>query len=365
MRTAIYMLLLAVFTGCQHKGKETVAEAAGNVADTTVIELTIDPDKIPAVPFDSLMDDVKFVRLQTDDRCLVGVVDQFICTDNYIFIMDRESARAVFCFDMQGRFVRKIGRTGSGSGEYVRLCNIALSADKEHLIIVDWAGKLLYYDFYGNLVKAVKVDIGKLPFDSIEEIDNQIIAAYYNIGCQEEDEKPMLTVANSTDGDILYRTFPTYQTKLFRMNNGMFPFRKYGGNVYLNKSWTQSFYKVGANGCTELYRLHIAGGGYPEITDEINDDAYIELLNKTTILHDYVFLKDVSVFFFSPPKVYWHPFVVYFHETGSMLICSGSYTNPLFEFYSTLNTPLVRQGDNTYVVQHSAGDVLSKKRNIR
>lgn len=47
-----------------------------------------------------------------------------------------------------------------------------------------------------------------------------------------------------------------------------------------------------------------------------------------------------------------------------MLRCSGKYTNPLFEFYSTLNTPLARLGDNTYVVQQSANRVLSLKKRV-
>ncbi|WP_289745380.1 6-bladed beta-propeller [uncultured Bacteroides sp.] len=112
MRTVIYILLLATLIGCQKRGRNLSEEPMEHVEDTTAIELTIDLNKIPAVPFDSLMDDVKFVRLQTDERCLIGVVNQMVCTDDYIFVMDREMAKSVFCFDMQGRFVRKIGQRG-------------------------------------------------------------------------------------------------------------------------------------------------------------------------------------------------------------------------------------------------------------
>ncbi|WP_348768403.1 6-bladed beta-propeller [uncultured Bacteroides sp.] len=365
MRTVIYILLLATLIGCQKRGRNLSEEPMEHVEDTTAIELTIDLNKIPAVPFDSLMDDVKFVRLQTDERCLIGVVNQMVCTDDYIFVMDREMAKSVFCFDMQGRFVRKIGQEGEGPEEYIRLCNIALSADKKHLVIVDWAAKLLYYDFVGDLKKTVRLGTGTNHFEAIEEVDEQLIAGFTNSGLSEEETRPMLYVAtNSEKQEIQYRALPTYQTKLFRINNGMFPFRKYGDDVYLNRPWTESFYKVGTNGCTKLYQLDIVGGGYLEITKDINDNTYIELLNRTVTLGDYVFCKDVSVFFFSVPKIYWHPFVVHNRKTGSMLRCSGKYTNPLFEFYSTLNTPLARLGDNTYVVQQSADRVLSLKKRV-
>ena len=62
MRTVIYILLLATLIGCQKRGRNLSEEPMEHVEDTTAIELTIDLNKIPAVPFDSLMDDVKFVR---------------------------------------------------------------------------------------------------------------------------------------------------------------------------------------------------------------------------------------------------------------------------------------------------------------
>ena len=362
MKKTFFLITLAALMGCQNSHQKSVDTIVTEKGDS-LISLTIDGNKIPGYPLDSLVDDVKFVRLQTDDNYLIGNINQFICTGERIFIMDREIANAVYCFDMQGRFLTQYGSTGDGPYEYIRLCNMALSTDKKRLIIADWAGKLLYYDFAGNVVKTSRIPFDKFSFNMIEVIGKDTIVGFTDEGMAIEENKPMLTVAETDHWNILYRTLPSYQTALFHLCNGMFPLRKFGDELYLKKPWTESFYKVNKNNCSQVLHLDIEGGGYPEITDDINGDTYVELLNRTITLNDYFFGKDISMFLFSVPNS-WKRLVTYSHKDGTLRQFNGSYTNPLFNFYSAKNTPLVRHADDTYVVQYSASDVLSKKKRI-
>lgn len=351
--------LIAVCFGCQSKNNGTTKSDTTTI-DTSYVEITVNPASNVAVPFDSIIDRVSFVRLETSNDCLIGTVNQIICTEELIFIMDREVANSIFCFDMEGHFLYKIGKIGQGPGEYTRLCNIALIKDKKQLVAVDWNGKLHYYDLNGKYLKDDNIPFDKFPFNGIEFTQNATIGFYEGGFSDEEAGRPMLSVADKKWNNI-YRAFPSFYKKKFKTNASMFPLRKFGNKVYLNRPWTNSFYLIDEDGYREVFRINIIDGGYPPITDDTDSDLYSQLLNKTVHFNDYVFLKDAAVFYFSISGARWSPFVIYSHKTNQLYKCSGTYTNPLFVFQNNGNTPLASSGDRSFITQQSASTVMGAK----
>ena len=67
--------------------------------------------------FCDVFDVVGVVPLETTDECLLGYVSKVEVVDGNYYVLDGQR-KAVFVFDGQGTFLRRIGIVGHGHGEY-------------------------------------------------------------------------------------------------------------------------------------------------------------------------------------------------------------------------------------------------------
>ena len=109
------VLILFITMGCQTP-QNKVSTGEHIVSDSTLIQINVDPGGEESYAFDSLIDDISYIKLETNSDCLIGSIHQILCTKDYIFIMDVFVANAVYCFDKQGNFVRQIGKKGQVPG---------------------------------------------------------------------------------------------------------------------------------------------------------------------------------------------------------------------------------------------------------
>lgn len=366
MRTnyKVFVLLFCFVAayGCQSKNN---ASDNTNVpaSDTTCIEITLDPSSPDELPFDSLITKVSFVRLETDDDCLIGYTNQIVCSDKYIYVLDRERANAIFCFDKEGHFIRKIGNKGEGPKEYIRLCNLAYRPDKKQIVAVDFAGKLLYYTEDGEYLREERIPYTTYSFDNIE-FSGDAPVGFCCGGTIEEEGHPMLWITDNT-WENTTRAFPSYFTPKFSYNSDMFPLRKFGDKVYFQKPWSGSYYVVDGNGYHEAYRVNIKNHTDLTITEDLDNEKYSNTFSSIMFDRDeYIFLKDYALFYFYVQGAGWDPFIVYSHKTKQMYKCSGVHTNPFFIFQGTNNIPLVPYDDNSFIVHQSASLVLQVKKGL-
>ena len=138
----------------------------GSGIDTANIDTgNIIPVIIPAaddkISLDSLIDakSVKYIQLENNANGLVGRVDKVVVEDNKFFILD-ELSKGIFIFDKQGKFIRKIFHLGKKKSEYRIIRDFAVNKyAKEILIFDDFSGKLLHYNYNGDLLGVEMMDI--------------------------------------------------------------------------------------------------------------------------------------------------------------------------------------------------------------
>lgn len=352
----IPVLAIVSLVGCR-SDKKGWSGQSGVIDTTYCTEITVDPRNGDFFQFDSLMDRVSFIRLETNDSCLIGEISQMVCVDSLIFIADREIAKAVYCFNRQGSFLRKIGSVGQGPGEYNGyLCYITLSADKKHLIVMDY-GKIIHYDFDGNLLKEEAI-LNGFPQINIEFLTDDIVAGYNDSGDFRVEGRPILSVADKKqDWERMYSAFPTFRRDNFILAP-VYSLQRFDDKVYFSKPYSEQFFEVTKDGLREIYRLHIIDGGFPPITEDLDDNIYFEQMIKVVTCGDFVVLKDAVLFCFGVDGMHSNPFMVYYPESKQSYKCDMNYTNPLFYFY---NTPRTRYGANEVVKDRSANYVLSVK----
>jgi hypothetical protein len=110
-----------------------------------------------------IAEDVKLVALETNKSCLLGGIKNVQLFDDELFVLDYSEPKIVR-FDLQGRFINRIGSKGRGPGEYPGI--IAFSIDeKSSILLLSNHSNIMFFDLDGNY-------LGKIPHNNtyIEEI---------------------------------------------------------------------------------------------------------------------------------------------------------------------------------------------------
>jgi hypothetical protein len=133
LNNKIYFLILFIFAiSCNpDKKKETIRN--DNV-------YTVDFDNIPKeekIPVSYLFKKVTPIPLETTDESLIGYINEVQVFDGKIFVLDKSYAYGVFMFDMDGKFIRKFGRTGQGPGEYLYLTDFTIDEINKEIYLLD------------------------------------------------------------------------------------------------------------------------------------------------------------------------------------------------------------------------------------
>jgi hypothetical protein len=100
-----------------------------------------------------IYDDIKFVKLETNDSCLLTIIKQIEIKDFLIFI--RDFKEGIFVFNTEGKFIAKIGKRGNGAGEYIGLNTFYI--ENNNVVIIDEVkNSLIRYDFKGKHLSTEK-----------------------------------------------------------------------------------------------------------------------------------------------------------------------------------------------------------------
>lgn len=109
------------------------------------VQGTVVWDDIKDEHFDSLVDTLVYVPLETHPDGLFSSVDKLMIKQDRIFIFDFRSRNQVVAYDTLGRFLYAVGQRGKGPGEYTQIRNFTVDGSNIYLIDNN-ARRLLTYD---------------------------------------------------------------------------------------------------------------------------------------------------------------------------------------------------------------------------
>lgn len=146
----------------------------------------------------------KFVKLETNDSCIIGEINEIQVYNERIYIMDSYLSKGIFVFSMDGKHLATLAAKGDGPGEF--LYPNGFQIDKK--------GYILVLDRHLNRLQRYKledfsfVDKMAMPLESPQSFSylpaDELYAFYYGFRNRMGDDKRQLFVATS-DGEIRNR----------------------------------------------------------------------------------------------------------------------------------------------------------------
>lgn len=140
-----------------------------------------DPTDINLITYD----DIQIVPLQTNDSCLVSVIQEIRVVDSLVFILDDKD---LFVFNkISGRFLSKIGKKGSGPEEYISLNSFFIDDYNRTVSIIDaMKNAIITYDFNGLFKEKKGMPFNLIEFSGhsflIDKNENTLLSNYWMNG---------------------------------------------------------------------------------------------------------------------------------------------------------------------------------------
>ena len=245
-RQLLYNIVLFCFIACNYK-------QANDSIYNDVETISIDYENGPLVCFDSIVSDIKFIKLETKENNMIGDIYKMLITNDRIIIADKFSSKSVHLFDISGKHISKLSNLGNGPQEFLNITDVDITPSGLIAIKDNYKDILLYYNMDGEFVKKEDILEGG---SEIAFIDDHIIAhEIFQSFIPERFKGASLCIAE----DNKIRTlFGKDGGKIGVMNinraNTMFD---YNGNVYYNPSWEKIMYRITSDSIQARYLIEL------------------------------------------------------------------------------------------------------------
>lgn len=230
---------------------------------------------------------LSFLKLQTNEKCLLGAVSQIRELKDHYYLLDAFVSRRVYVFDKQGNFVSLIGDTGNAPGEYVSPSFLLIDEVKGVISVIDPSQqKIIDYSLDNFNYLSEK----KIPFSSsfVEYLSDSEMAWYIS---EYKGDAPHYGVY-VTDGDI------QLQNKLLElefvsaykmgMNRKIY---KHDKSVYAYSHYSPVLYNVKSDSVAPVFEFNFGKYQYPSLEffkkEGANMKNYIEVLMNSSYVSYY------------------------------------------------------------------------------
>lgn len=347
MKTYIYIIIALLLVASCSKSKE----ASMSEHET----ITIDYEEMPLLNTDSIISDIRFIRLETTENNLVSRIDKIFFINENIVIVDKLGSKSIHIFNKNGKYVSKVSHLGNGPQEYLNITDVDITPSGLIAIKDNYKDILLYYNMDGEFVKKEDVLEGGLD---IAFIDDYTIAHELIKGFNSDTFKgASLCISNNNKIASLFgKSHNESDAFNHKKTNTLF---SYNNIAYFTPSWENYIY--------ELHNNSISAKYYIDLKDDVldydftTDEDFHKLANNHNLFNgsfiemkDYTWLNIISPIANNPP-------VIYSHKNKTAYKLSPNLSNPLLTY---LHMPKALYSENTIAETASALSLYINKSTI-
>lgn len=141
MKKYTYLFIAVIFTLCSCSKEKTEVSGKKFIFD-----------KNECIPFaqSTMFKNKKEILLETNNEILIPGYSSLLMDDGF-FIYSKNHGGSILRFDLEGRYLNKIGDEGAGPEEYTGLSDISLNASQKEIQILAYNG-IYQYTYEGNFI---------------------------------------------------------------------------------------------------------------------------------------------------------------------------------------------------------------------
>ena len=222
-----------------------------------LLEIPVDIHKNDLLSLQEITEEIIAIELELTDESVFSpnYIQNITLSESEVFIAGMQK---IYVFSKDGQFIRTIGSTGQGPGEYHRISKIALD-EKNRRLFISSSKKIVSYDINGNFLKETKVLSGEIK--DINYINEELLLLVENVYDDNKEvyySRPTLyrlndelrTVDSCTIMNYRYASSQLWFHKDFILKEGKSVFLYYGdfamqfGNDLVEKVFSDTLYRI-------------------------------------------------------------------------------------------------------------------------
>lgn len=313
-----------------------------SVKEMTAIDgksITIEvPDKFETLDIDKTIKEMKYVPLETNVNSLIGRIDKLEIHENFIYVLDKSFAQAIYIFEMNGHHVHTISKKGNGPEEYIQIVDFCFQNDT--LVVYDGIGaKLLFFTEKGDYLSKSKTAFHFRNFTSFTN-DDYLIMTYNAPNSFLKEISHYSVLIGKPDSIVKYKGFENnlFLEQFEHTNNN--PLVGYNGTHLISPLLSNFIYQINADGSYfPKYRINFKNSlplNYYELTTVKEFNSYIKK-NKISYFMGTFFENDEHLFLrFNPPGNFFG-YIIFNKKTTIVSCYDGTYSSE--NKYWGLSTP--------------------------
>jgi len=268
----IFFLFPLLIISCAKKNLITVEE---------IINIdNIEEISVKATEFSS---DMKIIKLESSDSCLVANIIKIEIEDSLIYILD-DVFKGIYIFSFDGKFMKKFSKEGHGPGEYLSIDDFIIDKNINSLEIFDRLNMRIYIYRLDNFEFIHKIDIPLNFAFKFTKKDN----IYY---LQTNEARNTINKKETTNSDVIVfditskKVTPLFQkTKPEKENQHwefthIFTVDKNTQRIFVSLAWDRIHYEIINEKVKPIIKIEAPNRGIPDKVLKGNYDDKMSYLN--------------------------------------------------------------------------------------
>ena len=234
-----------------------------------------------------LIKQYRFVRLETNDSCLLGAIDQIQVFGNKIYILDSYQTKSIYVFDDRGKYLNRLEGNRRGPGEFFMPLCFAIDPTDSSLLVKDHQQSALFRYALKDLTFVDKIKTEEYPVSFGVLPGQEALVFYYpdrgNNVCQ-------LRITDKK-GQFLRELLPVDPKSKVLHGPGQ-NFYVYDKKLHVFPHFCNTIYSITSDSTTQRYHFYFGDYYFPDdelfkkkkydsqaIMSEVMNNPYVRLMS--------------------------------------------------------------------------------------
>lgn len=246
-----------------------------NIENLNITTIFVENSKNTPLDLSELSLNTHFVKLETNDSCLIKKIQKIYYINNQIIIGDDYS---IYFFGEDGRFKYKVERQGDGPEEYARLSDFDISQDGEIINVLDTRKKqIITYDYNGNFIDKSKIDSWAI---GMQQLNDSLLILYCGNQVSSNNNNKLIcfNIFKQKITDSFFNISNNKSNYLHVHSSSNFTISN--NDLLFYELYNDTIYKIFPTSCKPLYYIDFGKYKIPQSLFEDKHNNIVEFQNK-------------------------------------------------------------------------------------